>query len=233
MIQKIAVVEFEGLKTFPCISSNLANSDWQILWGLVRSPRKYYQLVLLSDEQIFIGDIVLKNDNITLHSVHGETHSKIIAAYPKLQNLPTFTLNFLEEWIKNPVKSVDVAYNHECGFDFNKSTLIVFNDMVGCKIVDIESYNQIVKKCSSSEESLDDAALAYAKNNLYNPDTINEIIGRKMKDAFIAGSLDKTTGNYWFELFKPMFREASNLKNEFDQPKEIIFEEWFNTKLNK
>jgi hypothetical protein len=78
------------------------------------------QLLLLSDEEI------KKNDwyyNERLNSIYQaiaqsgynttDKEIKIIASYPSIENLSTFSKEFIKDWILNPVKEVEVEYETE------------------------------------------------------------------------------------------------------------------------
>lgn len=46
---KLVLVRMIDEKEFPCISSNMWDSDWEVSRGLVRSPRKYYKPIIVSE----------------------------------------------------------------------------------------------------------------------------------------------------------------------------------------
>jgi hypothetical protein len=55
----LIIVKQMGDIVFPCISSNMVESDWCVLDGIVRSPRHYYQVVVVSKEEgVDVGDLV-------------------------------------------------------------------------------------------------------------------------------------------------------------------------------
>lgn len=48
---KLVLIKQKNDIIFPCISSNLVDSDWCILNGLVRSPRNYYKPIIISETE--------------------------------------------------------------------------------------------------------------------------------------------------------------------------------------
>lgn len=102
----------------------LPNIDSQLL--------PHHQLVLLEDsKKIKEGDYVFENIALHDHSIvylateenlkywiKDETTkdnfkrrcSKVVASYPKMEGIPTFTNEFIEEWLDNPVAVVEVEY---------------------------------------------------------------------------------------------------------------------------
>jgi hypothetical protein len=90
---------------------------------------KACQLLLLSDDEIKKGDYCISNNknskiyNYTFKCEEGAfTNSewlnsedckdicKVIASYPQLDNLPTFSKEFIQEWINNTVEEVLCEY---------------------------------------------------------------------------------------------------------------------------
>lgn len=90
------------------------------------------QLLLLSDEEIKEGDYICSLGLLSVfkvESIYGHLgfksypdvkgnifyidynlHKKIIASYPQLDKLPTFSKEFIEQWVSIPVEEVEVEY---------------------------------------------------------------------------------------------------------------------------
>jgi hypothetical protein len=76
-----------------------------------------YQLILLSDDMTKADDgwcydlSTRQVKPITASNERVIYYKKVIAAYPTLDNVLTFTDEFLKEWVKNPVSLVEVEYD--------------------------------------------------------------------------------------------------------------------------
>lgn len=80
------------------------------------------QLLLLSDDEIkentntfkegINGDWFYNTKFQTIQNIGDITDFdfKIIASYPQLDNLPIFSKEFIENWIKNPINEVEIYY---------------------------------------------------------------------------------------------------------------------------
>lgn len=135
MHKNITTIVFKDIISFPCISSDLSGSDWCVATSLFRSPRNYYQLALLSDESFVPRNSPVYDDGQIRPATNNEPDVMIVAIYPKMYELPTFTDEFIAQWMITRPNGVDVTYNQECGQDFHKTKLFVFNGYVYCNII--------------------------------------------------------------------------------------------------
>lgn len=102
------------------------------------------QLLLLSDEEIKEGDFVCHR-NIEIFKARPDDFGnnrnyikKVIAVYPQIESLPTFSKDFIQEWVNNPVEEVEV----ECSKFTNdlRSGMFIYspvlkNNEVICNII--------------------------------------------------------------------------------------------------
>ena len=75
-------------------------------------PRR---LILLNDNEICVNDYYFNHKTESIQKRTEDTnddsydgYKKIIASYPKLDNLPTFSFIFTQEWLINQVNFVEV-----------------------------------------------------------------------------------------------------------------------------
>lgn len=105
-------IQFTDKLNFPCVTTNLRLSNTCILDGVVRSQRNYYQMI-----EKFKGRI--KSPAV----------KKIIAAFPRINNVTEISEDFIKEWIAGETKSV---ISMECD---EYANLILENGYVKCDIV--------------------------------------------------------------------------------------------------
>ncbi len=124
--------------------------QWQLIKSKDWTPQ---QLLLLSDEEIKEGDYWiyinpkkwnLPQEGITKNNLPKEwfnklwdrlNYFKIIASYPQLGNLPTFSKEFIQEWCNNSVEEILVEYDKESTNLYTKQFLkLTSNNEVTCSI---------------------------------------------------------------------------------------------------
>lgn len=171
-----------------------------------------YQLLLLSDEEIKIEDYAQtynQKKEVVIHhcKYSGDTESannlkcpKIIAAYPKIDNLPTFSIEFIKEWCDNPVKEVEIEME-----DISRSIIPIVVETIP-KLTN--GFITIINKDLIKEES-DKEIIEYVFNKSKESIVYTE---EDLHEAFCAGagfdikSLNKETQYYmftdWFEQNK-------------------------------
>jgi len=136
MHKNITTIEFKDIISFPCLSCDLGDGDWCVTTSLFTVPRHYFQLALLSDESFVPRNSPIYYDGEIHQSKTNEPNVMIVAIFPKMYELPTFTDEFIAEWLITRPTGVDVAYLEEMGQDYHKAKLFVFNDLVHCKIIE-------------------------------------------------------------------------------------------------
>ncbi len=148
------------------------------------------QLLLLSESEGHkFGDWVYEYDNnIPIYQFSYDIEHypipNIIAAYPKLNNLPTFQESFLKEWVNNPVEEVEVEYTYTLGNEEDENQRLIPieelqltpNNEVICSIsrkdctcdkCEAEEDKKILEKAKRDYEcnkSIEEAAEEYVKN---------------------------------------------------------------------
>jgi hypothetical protein len=176
------------------------------------------QLLLISDEEIKIGDywiyinpkewnlpqegIVKNNLSFTWFDKlwDKENYKKIIASYPQLYNLPTFSKEFIQEWCNNLVDEVEVEYeaisnesdnpitNPEGIDNFEGSELkLIPNNEVICTITKM---SERVKQNASLRET---SVIMYTEEEVYK---LIKAQTERLTNSWISSDIE------WFELNK-------------------------------
>ena len=141
MTHKIVIGETEKTNMEICDLCERVNKGENPLISYAISQRnvtesfswKPIELLLLSNEDsVKVGDLVYNFDKKirTIQDESSDKSCKIIAAYPKIDNLPEFRFWFVQEWSRNPVDEVDVEYGKRKK-DANK-VLISEDNFVSC-----------------------------------------------------------------------------------------------------
>lgn len=136
MIKEIKLLHFNNDEEilFPCISSNLADTDWRIATSLLRSPQRYYRLALLSNDSFTpINWPILLNGQIAKAFDYGPA-TNIIAMYPSEYGLPTIAEEFIDKWLVKRPDTVSVEYLEEYGLDYHRYILNTLGNVAHCKI---------------------------------------------------------------------------------------------------
>lgn len=121
---KIQIIPIQRQIQYGDICQSIRYKDkYQIFGAFENSYQdecKPFQLLLLSNEEIKDGDWYLESCLVQSISQYKEEnyinrnlYYKIIASYPKLDKLPIFSKEFIEEWCSNPKDEVLVEYDKE------------------------------------------------------------------------------------------------------------------------
>jgi len=222
------------------------------------------QLLLLSDEEIKEDDwaIDFKQNNLIWQHTQGgvvsrtinDRYKKIIASYPQLDNLPTFSKEFIQEWCKNPIEKAEVEYEELYSTSMyaysNELRLkLTLNNEVICYIPKCDCMEIT---CNICEPKINKRILEDAKNKVMMNKTI-ELAAKEYFDSlcinqksylyptkgFIAGAKSEaaktfhTKGMYTEEEVKRLCSEAY-VKSPDDHDNMIeYFEKWFDKNKKK
>ena len=141
----------------------------------------------------------------------------IIAAYPNIEDLPSFSKNFIEEWCKNPVNEVEVEYET------------------------LGKYGRILLAKSPHNNETNSDMSIYSDYLKLTPD--HEVIctiTEKREDYVFerssgyAGCRNMKTGK-WIHAVEFENKFNSSIKENMYSEKEVIklFEDWLDTKIQE
>jgi hypothetical protein len=125
---------------------------------------------------------------------------KIIASYPQLDNLPTFSKEFIQEWCKNPVEEIEVQYDsHQ---EYKGSKPFIKQDLI------LTSNNEVICTISNLSKVLKESE-KIAKKALYRSSFIeshsDQVINQMNADRELEETAEEhfshfnnsTRSNYW------------------------------------
>jgi hypothetical protein len=203
------------------------------------------QVLFLSDVKRF-GEYVLNSltDNIescNITHLGNDLYSSIIASYPVIEDVNTFTISFLICWADDAPSTVDVKYDNnnklyvsredEVFCQIFDDEIVVYTDKVAEKFeLTEEKKQELFKKIKYNKDLEDCAALEYK----YDSGTYVGSFSYKRRD-FVEQVGTKGAKAFWISQLEESFKNAyllginSKLKNPkvWDDNMESDFQDWF------
>lgn len=198
------------------LSTNYGFDEYNTKNNFRHKPR---QIIIVSEtDDVFVDDFILYNGLIEkIQGVDDDDFfvnnksfryprnniQKIIAAFPKFENLPSISISFIKRWIKNPSSDICVNYCQQYHpINMNRlreiNWVIMFeqNGEISCCLPDEENKNPMVINIRPIEEIARDYCFE-----------INDILGTSIfniQDVISACSdfaMSEDVKEYWFREF--------------------------------